>query len=140
MASLLLSSFTAAAAAVRAARATGAPVKLAPVIASHGGLYWRWAPLRFRKTHVWRIGSVMWICKQMEPVAALQRYAIPSRGISGAQQVGDLCIRNIQLVSADLFSVQSNGAGASRICALLRVWQVHRASMLEDAEVALRRT
>ena len=44
---------------------------------------------------------------------------------------------NIQSVGADLFSVQSRAAGASRICALLRVWQVHRASMLEDAEVAL---
>jgi AraC-like DNA-binding protein len=44
---------------------------------------------------------------------------------------------NTQSVGADLFSVQSRAAGANRICALLRVWQVHRALMLEDAEVAL---
>jgi AraC-like DNA-binding protein len=45
--------------------------------------------------------------------------------------------RNTQSVGADLFSFQFKAAGANRICALLRVWQVHRASMLEDAEVAL---
>jgi hypothetical protein len=45
---------------------------------------------------------------------------------------------SIRSVGDDLFSFQPNAAGANRICALLRVWHVHRASMLENAEALFR--
>lgn len=46
----------------------------------------------------------------------------------------------IQLVSAELFSFQPNGAGANQICALLSVWRRHRASMLGITDGVARRS
>ena len=102
MDSLLLSSFTAAAAAVRAARATGSPVKLAPVIASHGGtLLAAGRRVAFEKLTLAQRFSYLDMQTDGSRRRGVQRYAVPSQG--STREVGDLCIRTFNRSALTFF-------------------------------------
>ena len=67
------------------------------------------------------------------------RYSILPRAHRARVELGDLWIRKFNWSALNFFPFQPNGAGANQICALLRVWRRHRASMLGITDGVARR-